>query len=158
MIDLTENIVAANNILTAVENTFNSEGIELPARRYVTLGGQGTVAYDCAQLTVSWERNYSGLPGMENPTISSCKGIHTGVFIVELVRDIPVSQNASIPPEPSLIQEAAEGLMRDAAVLYGAGSIAIEGNEILDKGTINIVAGSPGGAVQSIIMTIEMGI
>lgn len=156
MVDPTEVFQAANNILTAIENTFNSAGVDLPARRYITLGGQGTVAYDCAQLTVSWERNYYGLPGNQLPTLTNCYSMTTGVFIIELVRDIPVSQRAEIPPEVGLIQDSAEGLLQDAALLSYSGKIAVEGNEIFDKGLVSVTSGAPAGAVQAILMVIEM--
>ncbi len=155
MTDLTELIDAASRILVAIENTFNTNSIELPERRYITIGGPGTVAYDCAQLTVSWEQTYSGLPGQQLQTLSNCDGPRSGIFLVELVRDIPVSQRADIPPEGFLIQEAAEGLMRDAALLYEGGMLAVS-ETVIEKGLVAVSAGSPAGAVQSLIMTVEM--
>lgn len=157
MIDLLEISNAATKILVAIENIFNAHITELPARRYITVGGMGTVAYDCTQLTVSWQETSNGLPN--NPqfgvTNRNCTTMHSGVFVVELVREIPVSLNAEIPPEPNLIQEAAKKLMKDAVLLHEAGEIAAE-DSLLDGGTITISAGDPAGGLQSIIMTVAM--
>lgn len=157
MIDILELRKAADSIMVAIENTFNTNSIELPARRYITLGGQGTVAYDCTQLTISWEQKYSGIPGNNFQTLNSCNGIMSGVFVVELVRNIPVSQQANIPPEPELIQEAAYGLMEDAVVLYEAGKAALLASDF-ENGLISVTAGAPAGALQSIIMSITMAV
>jgi hypothetical protein len=153
--DVLETITAANKILISIENMFNTNSVVLPARRYITVGGQGTVAYDCEQLTVSWEQTYSGKPGSPIQEISTCNTIRSGVFVVELVRPIPVSQQADIPPETFLIQEAAEGLMKDAVLLYNAGLNAAEGS-ILDGGLADVTVGAPAGGYQSIIMTVVM--
>lgn len=155
MMELNDIATAASNILVAIENTFDANSVALPSRKYTTIGGQGTVAYDCAQLTVSWEQSYSGLPGQQSQEMQRCEGPTTGVFIVELVRDIPVSQQAHIPPEPGLIQSAADKLMQDVALLY-AGGMAACANTGLEQGLIDISAGTPSGALQSIIMTVAM--
>jgi hypothetical protein len=157
MVDLLELKTAATKILETIENVFNMYGVVLPARKYTTVGAIGSVAYDCEQLTVSWQESYSGLPG--NPQIGiirrECATFHTGVFIVELVRPIPVSLNADIPPEPFLIQEAADALMQDVVLLKEAGEIAAE-DSLTQGGTISITAGDPAGGMQSIVMTINM--
>lgn len=157
MLDIDESINAANAILITIENVFNENSVDLPGRKYITVGPLGSVAYDCAQLTVSWQENYNGLPG--NPqagmTNRNCATMHVGVFVVELVRDIPFSQKADIPPEPDLITESANGLMRDAALLQEAGEIVAE-ESLLQGGTISISAGDPAGTLQSIVMTISM--
>ena len=155
--DVQETIMAANKILTSIENIFNTNSVELPARRYITVGGQGTVAYDCEQLTVSWEQTYSGRPGNPIQEISRCNTIRSGVFVVELVRPIPVSERADIPPEGFLIQEAAEALMIDAVLLYNAGLIAAE-DSILDGGLADVTVGPPAGGLQSLVMTVVMPI
>ncbi len=157
MLDINESIIAANKILVAVENTFNTNSVDLPGRRYTTAGGIGTVAYDCEQLTVSWQETYLGSPGqpqfgIQNP---NCNTLHTGVFIVELVRSIPISFNAEIPPEPELIQKAADKLMKDATLLQEAGQIAAE-DSLLSGALISVRAGDPAGAMQSIVMTVTM--
>jgi hypothetical protein len=155
MADPQELIDAASRLLVAIENTFNTNGVDLPERRYITLGGPGSVAYDCAQLTVSWEQTYSGLPGQQQQVLSNCEGPRSGIFLVELVREIPVSQRADMPPEGFLIQEAAEGLMRDAALLYDGGMLATD-DTVIGKGLVAVSAGMPAGALQSLIMTVEM--
>jgi hypothetical protein len=152
--EVLETINAAKKILLAIENTFNTNSVVLPSRVYITVGGQGTVAYDCEQLTISWERTYSGKPGEPIQQVGNCNNMRTGSFIIELVRPIPVSQNPDIPPETFLIQESAEGLMRDAVLLYNAGLIAAE--DTLLGGLANVTVGPPSGGFQSIIMTVEM--
>lgn len=157
MIDLLEISNAANKIKTAIENIFTENIIDLPDRRYITVGGMGTVAYDCPQLTVSWQETSNGLPN--NPQIGvtnrNCATMHSAVFIVELVRPIPISLNEGVPPEPILIEEASVKLMKDAVLLHEAGEIAAE-DSLLNGGTITISAGDPSGGLQSIIMTIAM--
>lgn len=156
MVDLYEVETAADLILQTVENVFNQYGVELPARKYITVGALGSVAYDCEQLTVSWQESYNGLPG--NPQIGvirkECATFHSGVFIVELVRPIPISRNPDIPPEPALIEEAARSYMRDISLMKEAGNIAAE-DSLTQGGTISISAGDPAGGMQSIIMTIN---
>lgn len=158
-IDLDEIKNAADTILLTINNIFITNSVELPTRQYTTLGGVGTVAYDCEQLTVSWEQTYSGKPGNPVQEIAKCNSIRSGVFIVELVRPIPVSQNPDIPPEPFLIQEAAEDLMRDAVLLYNSGLLAAETyNDILGGGLADVSVGAPAGGYQSLVMTVVMPI
>lgn len=157
MVDLLEISNAADKILLAIENTFNVNAIALPARKYTTVGALGSVAYDCEQLTVSWQETYNGLPG--NPQIGiikpNCSTLHTGVFIVELVRPIAVSLKPDVPPEPALIQASADGLMKDAVLLHDAGLVAAE-DSLLNGATVSVSAGDPSGGYQSIIMTVTM--
>lgn len=159
-IDLDRTIDAANAILLCLEDTFNANGIALPARKYITVGGAGTVAYDCEQLTISWEQTYSGRPGNPLQEITKCTGIRSGTFIVELVRPITISQKPDIPPEAHLIQADAERLMQDATLLYYAGLLAAEThNPILEGGGLaTVVMGAPAGGYQSIVMNVIMPI
>lgn len=157
MVDLLEISNAAEKILLAVENTFNVNAVELPGRKYTTVGALGSVAYDCEQLTVSWQESYNGLPGNPQAGVNhpNCATMHSGVFIVELVRPIAISLKPDIPPEPTLIQAASDILMKDAVLLQEAGQIAAE-DSLLSGATISVSAGDPSGGYQSIIMTVTM--
>lgn len=158
-IELDRTINAANAILVAIENTFNTNSVVLPDRQYIAAGAAGSVAYDCEQLSISWEQNYTGKPGNPNLEASRCAGFRSGSFIVELVRPTPISFNADIPPEAHLIQEAAEGIMRDAELLYNAGVLVAEThNDILDGGIVAVTVSAPAGGYQALVMTVDMPI
>lgn len=152
---LNELKIAATSILTSIEQIYLEEGIDLPDRRYISLGGRGSVAYDCTQLTVSWEQTYSGLPGNPIQVLSNCTSPRSGVFVVELVRPIPVSQRADTPPESELMNESADQLMQDAALLYQGGMLACEASEF-GKGLVDISADPPAGTLQALIMNVIM--
>src|SRR5687767_13037385 len=76
-----------HSILYAVEQTFDSYGIELPERRYRTLGN--LPAHDCEQVTVSFLQSYRGSPGIQEEGPQRCDAPRAGVFHVEIVRCMP---------------------------------------------------------------------
>lgn len=151
---------AAESILEQIEGVFAEAGVDLPARKFITLGGQGDVAYDCVQLSVSWDQSYSGTPGDQSQEPSKCDSIHSGAFVVELVRCIPTSKatNTKITPPPvTAINAAASSMMRDANLLFQAGMQACE-YTVFGAGLVDVNASAPNGGFQAIIMNVTMSV
>lgn len=151
---------AANVILTSIEGIFAAAEVELPARRFITIGGPTSVAHTCEQLTVCWDQSYSGTPGNQDQVPQKCDGIRTGRFIVELVLCGPEviklgKMTGTITPEA--YSTKAYEQMKAAALLYNAGMIAGEGT-ILEAGLVDLAAGELQGEFQAIIMNVLMAI
>lgn len=149
---------AAQSILENIEGIFAQYGVDLPEKRYITIGGQGDTAHDCDQVTVSWEQSYNGTPGNQSQTPSKCENVRTGVFVVELVRATAVGRgltNKPTAPSASDYTEKAKQQMLDATILYEAGLTAAE-TTWLSGGLVDISAGTPQGERQAIIMTVTM--
>lgn len=151
---------AAENILENIEGVFAEAGVDLPAVRFIAIGAQGDVAYDCLQLSVSWDQTYSGIPGDQSQTPVKCVAIHSGVFVVELVRCVPVPKTlgsklvaVSVPARNA----SAKSLMEDADLLFQAGMQACE-NTAFGSGLVDISSTTPSGGYQGIVMNVTMSV
>lgn len=91
----------AAEVLEAVAEAFAPD---VPARQYTTVG---EVPWDCAQLTVSFERARLGLPQQDPSSRGPCPPGATAVFTVELLRPC-----------------APDGKDEEALVAYGAARLA----------------------------------
>lgn len=90
-------------VLDTIVGVFEQAGVELPTRRYWTLGG---VAADCAQLTVHLTQVYKGLPGADPNVLQRCESPRTAALVVQLFRSVPVGTGQR-PPASDLIQREA---------------------------------------------------
>ena len=144
----------AKILMDSIVDTFAQAGIALPERRYFTVGGQGTVAHDCEQLTISLEQIYSGLPGDQAQNPVKCDSPKTGVFGVELVRCIPGMQKgrstAPVAPAPEDISLHAEQQMMDGLLLIEASLYAAQ-STWLGGGMSDTTAGAPQGQYQAMM-------
>ncbi len=104
----------AQALLDGVVDGYGARGITLPERRYWTLG---TPANDCEQVVVSWQQVYLGTPGDEASSPLTCDSPRSGVFTVQLCRDMPVVSESGKAPSPEAIQAASRCLLLDAYVL-----------------------------------------
>lgn len=104
----------ATTILAGVVEGYGARGIDLPDRRYVTLG---TPANDCEQVVVAWQQVYLGTPGDEASEPQRCDAPRSAVFTVQLCRTMPVVNDAGNAPSAAAIQAASKTLMTDARVL-----------------------------------------
>ena len=170
MVDPNEYAEIADHILNTVVATYAEHGTDLPARRYLAVGGIGMTTHDCEQLTVSFEQGYSGLPGTQAESPSKCNSPRTGVYIVEVVRSIPQPNTAEANPTttvpsrygqevtgyqmlpPDVQSEVARVQMRDAMLLLDAGLRA--GETTLVGSLVDVSAGQPQGGFQAIILQI----
>lgn len=172
MIDPNEFVDIADHILRTVEATYTEHGVDLPERRYLAVGGQGDTVHDCEQLTVSFEQGYSGIPGNQAQEPVTCASPRTAVFIVEVVRALPLPNTISAAPAttnvPAMYGEVKTGVqvlptdvqsdiarkqMVDAMLLMDAGLRAGE-NTIIKGSLADVTAGSPQGGYQAISLVI----
>lgn len=170
MIDPNEIADIADHILNTVVATFADHGVDLPTRRYLAVGGQGDTVHDCEQLTVSFEQGYSGTPGNQAQEPVKCASPRSAVFIVEVVRALPLPNTASANPAttiptrygeevmgvavlpPDVQSDIARKQMVDAMLLMDAGLRA--GETTMTGSLADVSAGSPQGGYQAMSMVI----
>jgi hypothetical protein len=100
--------------LSRVQAVYATAGVELPSRRYWTLG---MPAWDCEQLVVSFVQAYFGPPGDEAARPQSCDGPRSAALTVNVVRCIPTGSARGKPPTPKAIEDMSEQLAIDAYLL-----------------------------------------
>jgi hypothetical protein len=143
----------AHIILDAVRAEFQAAGVDLPLRQYLAIGGRGETVHDCAQVTVSWEMTYSGTPGQPSQTAQPCDNMPlSATYFVEVVRKYPVTTTGKAVSQ-DLLTAYAEQRMDDSILLAQAGKRAIEA-VWSQRGLVDIVAGSPQGEYQALILSI----
>lgn len=146
-----------DGILERVEAVFQSYNVELPQRRYWTIGQP---AIDCEQVVVSFIQMYLGAPGDEATTPQRCNMPRSAVVTISIARAVPIVGPNGRPPSPEKIQQAASVSTIDAWVLmdavrlfdqwdgsgYGAGVIA----------TVDITP--PEGGFQTVNMNLTLAV
>lgn len=146
-----------NGVVERLENTFQSYNVELPNRRYWTMGQP---AIDCDQLVVSFVQMYLGAPGDEASSPQRCHVPRSVVLSISIAREVPTVGMNGRPPSPEKIQDAAAQSAIDAWVLmesvrsfdmwdetgYGLGVIA----------TVDV--GSPEGGFQTVNMQLTLAV
>lgn len=170
MIDKLEFVGLAELILNTVVATYADHEVDLPARRYLAVGGPGATVHDCEQVTVSFEQAFSGLPGNQAQEPVKCSGPRSGVYIVEVVRALPLPNTVAANPTtpvpsrygqdvtgvsvlPAEVQsEIARKQMIDAALLLDAGLRA--GETTLVGALADVSAGQPQGAFQAMTLVL----
>jgi hypothetical protein len=91
-----------NDALTALETLYAAEGVELPDRRYWTIG---EAAADCEQAVFAVQQVFIGIPGAPSePT--RCDGPRSITFSLQILRCVPVANARGNAPEAAAIQEA----------------------------------------------------
>ncbi len=103
-----------DGVVERVENTFQSYNVNLPNRRYWTLGQP---VIDCDQLVVSFIQMYLGAPGDEASTPQRCNVPRSAVLSISIAREVPTVGVNGRPPSPERIQDAAAQSAIDAWVL-----------------------------------------
>lgn len=167
-IDPNEFVETARYILQTITAVYAEHGVDLPERRYLAVGGPGMTVHDTEQVTVSFEQGYSGIPGSQAQTPVKCDAPRTGVFVIEVVRclplpNTPVSNPKSPQPSrysqevtdvqllPPEVQTAhAEKQMVDAMLLLDAG---LRVGEFTTFGSVaDVSAGQPQGGFQAMTL------
>lgn len=103
-----------NGVLERVETVFQSYNVNLPSRRYWTMGQP---AIDCEQLVIFFNQMYLGTPGAQVNEPQRCNVPRSATFTISISREIPVVGQSGKAPSPEKIQLASETLAIDAWVL-----------------------------------------
>ena len=103
-----------DGIVERVENTFQSYNVELPKRRYWTMGQP---AVDCDQLVVSFIQAYLGPPGAEVGEPQRCNVPRSATVVISIAREVPTVGVNGRPPSPERISDAASVSAIDSWVL-----------------------------------------
>lgn len=106
-----------DGILERVETIFQSYNVELPQRRYWTIGQP---AIDCEQVVVSFIQMYLGAPGDEATSPQRCNVPRSAVVTISIARAVPIVGMNGRPPSPDKIQQSAAVSAIDAWVLMDA--------------------------------------
>lgn len=146
----------ARHLLAVIESQFSAAGIELPARRVLTVG---TVAVDEEVLAVMFGGVYSGPPGNELNTPVSNRGDgfvpRSAVFNIELWRYIPALTSSGQAPAPELETESTEGVTDDAWHLLEA---AFQADQLGVGVIARVDVVEPQGEFHGISMVVELQI
>ena len=181
-VDKNEFVDFAVFTMTVLQNSFAAQGVALPSRQYMTVGGRGEVPHDTEQMTLTLEQAYSGFPGITSTTAMHSYDPRTVMFVVEVVRQIPIPGDTSAAPTNTSVSkfdrikaEVASGKnpeqispldllddttltnfaktqMMDMACLFDS---AMTLSEMYGQGvSIDVMAGPPSGAFQATVMTL----
>jgi hypothetical protein len=101
-------------VLERVESVFQSYNVELPQRKYWTMGQP---AIDCEQLVVFFQQLYLGPPGAQVGEPQRCHVPRSATVTISIARATPIVSQNGRPPAPEKIQSASEILAYDAWVL-----------------------------------------
>jgi hypothetical protein len=101
-------------VLERVEAIFQSYNVELPQRRYWTVGQP---AIDCEQLVVYFQQMYLGPPGAQVGEPQRCHVPRSATITISIARATPIVNQNGRPPSPERIKAASEVLAIDAWVL-----------------------------------------
>jgi hypothetical protein len=103
-----------DGILEKVCTVFQSYNVQLPARRYWTLGSP---AIDCDQVVVSFNGMYLGAPGSQVGEPQRCHMPRTATVTITVARNVPVVGQNGRPPAAEKIELASTVSAIDAWVL-----------------------------------------
>jgi hypothetical protein len=106
-----------DGIVERVETVFQSYNVNLPQRRYWTIGQP---AIDCEQVVVSFIQMYLGSPGDEASSPQRCNVPRSAVVTISIARSVPIVGPNGRPPAPEKIQQASAVSAIDAWVLMDA--------------------------------------
>ncbi len=146
-----------DGVLERIEATFQSYNVELPQRRYWTMGQP---AIDCEQLVVSFIQMYLGSPGDQAVAPQRCHVPRTAVLAISVVRSAPVVGMNGRAPSPAAIQVASEASAIDSWVLMDSVNLLDQWDDSgFGLGVIATLetAGTEGG-YQTVTMQLTMAI
>lgn len=152
-----------NRILTQINNTYSTFGVELPTKQFFDLGGQGETPHDCEQVSVSFEQMYNGAVGNPDQTPTGCYAPRTATFVIEVVRCTPTLKRptgrggALIPPSVEELSEAVEIQTNDAWLLMDAGLTMAE-EFSLAGGLADVLVSPESGGYQAVILNLVLSL
>ena len=145
-------------VLERVESVFQSHNVNLPTRRYWTLGDQPAI--DCEQLVVTLLQLYLGPPGAQVNEPPRCNQPRSATLAISISREVPVVGQNGRPPSPEKLSLSASYTAIDAWVLmqsvnlldmwdetgYGMGIVA------------TLETSAPEGGFQTVVLQITMAV
>lgn len=143
----------AYDILSAVNAIYEQEGVALPERQYIATGD---VAFDCEQLTVSFQQLYAGTPGQPAEQPVRCNQPFSAVWEISLVRCIPVARRSQVAPTTDELDATAEGQMADAMLLL-TGVMSSDSADWLGA-FADVTVTEPDGGFQAVVCRFTCGI
>lgn len=145
----------ADALMERIIAVFGSAGVELPARRLLTVGQP---VYDCEELVITFQGVDKGYPGTGGEP-QNCDAPSTATFSVHLVRCFPVSQNAPAPPSAEALTVNADGLMVDAWLLLAAAD-ELNRDPLTSLGGMiySVSVGEPSGGLVGVVLEVQAGV
>lgn len=105
-------------VMTELVGAYEELQVDPPDRRYVWIG---TPAVDCEQLVISYNRIYTGIPAQEaNEPLYLPVAQRVVEMRIEVHRCVPVLDEQATPPDPVVMQAAAQTIIEDAWVVRRA--------------------------------------
>lgn len=153
----------ASQIQEIIKDVFESNGVDLPERQYIFVGGEEETAHDDEQLTISFAALRLGVTptstGMFNP---ACPPGYIATYFVELVRCTPQTGKnnsrlkTSIAPGQSELDSYGRSRAIDAWLLLRVGQNIKNLPETLGQVDFGIVAQKEQGTMQAIRLSVEV--
>jgi hypothetical protein len=145
-------------LLTRIENVYESYSMPIPARRYYTFGPP---AIDCEQLVVSVFQMYLGAPGDQATEPRRCHDPRTVTLNITVSREVPVALPNGNPPTAESISDATRVSAYDAWILMDSVNILDVWSEAgsFGLGIISTIDFTPPeGGFQSVTMSVTMAV
>jgi len=144
-------------VLERVESVFQSYNVELPKRRYWTMGQP---AVDCEQLVVTFVQMYLGTPGAQASEPQRCHVPRSVTLAISISREIPIVGQNGRPPSPEKLLQAAEVTAIDSWTLMDSVNLLDQWD---DTGYgIGVIAtmetAEPEGGYQTITLQVTMAV
>lgn len=144
-------------VLERVETVFQSYNVNLPQRRYWTMGQP---AIDCEQLVVAFQQMYLGTPGAQVSEPQRCHVPRSATLTIQIARATPIVGQNGRPPSAEKIQIAGETLAYDSWVLMESINLLDQWDETgYGIGVIaTLETAAPEGGFQTTTMTVTMAV
>ena len=146
----------ADYIMDTVVAVFDNAGVELPPRRFMTVGEP---VHDCEELVLVFAGLENGAPGdTGNP--ATCNDPITASFQVHLVRCFPTPAGRGMKaPEADVLTTNAIGLYNDSWLLMQAANAMNSDTLYSMFGFVaSVVPGEPSGGFVGIVLSIEAAV
>lgn len=146
-----------SGVLERVETIFQSYNVNLPVRRYWTMGQP---AIDCEQLVISFVQMYLGPPGAQVGDPQRCHVPRSATLNIQIARQTPIVSQNGRPPSAQSIQIASETLAYDAWVLMESVNLLDQWDETgYGIGVLATLESSPPeGGFQTTTLTVTMAV
>lgn len=146
----------ADYVLDTVVNVFTSAGVDLPERRFMTVGDP---VHDCEELVLVFRALSNGAPG-GNEEPSNCSAPITATFEIHLVRCFPTPVGrGNKAPEADVLTTNALGLMNDSWLLIQSANAMNDDPLYSTYGFISSVeTGEPAGGFIGLVLAVEAAV
>lgn len=146
----------ADYVLDTVVSVFVSAGVDLPDRRFATVGEP---VHDCEELVLRFMGLENGAPGNTGEA-ASCNAPITSTFEVHLVRCFPTPTGRGMtPPTADALTINALGLMNDSWLLMQAANAMNSDTLYSTFGFVSsVIVGEPQGGFVGVVLTVEAAV